>query len=839
MMNAIIAACSGVPVRWGWVSRLFFLKVVFMAVSSGVAADGSHSHGGSSGLVNPDGSWKYTNALVKESSPYLLQHAHNPVDWYPWGSEAFERARSMGKPIFLSVGYSTCYWCHVMERQVFENPGLATMLNERFVSIKVDREERPDVDDIYMSAVQVMTGRGGWPMSVFLTPPGAAGQDDPGLKPYWAGTYIPPVSGPGMPGFGEVVTALSDAWMEQREKVLMQAGHVAEAVQAHLGRSIDSGALTPGSIQAALGQLLRHYDHEDGGFGSAPKFPQPSNLVFLIRVYQANPDPDLWRAIAYTLERMARGGMYDQVGGGFHRYSTDGRWLVPHFEKMLYDNGQLVEAYLAAHEVRPDPQDPGLYSRVVRETCDYVLREMTDPTGAFWSAQDAEVDSREGLNYLWTPRQVRAALNEADLADLAVQMYGLDGGVNFQDPHHPDEPSSNVLFLPKRLDQLARDRGMALDRLLEARERINRVLLEARGHRKQPATDDKVLAGWNGIMIAAMARAGRVLNEPRYSDAAARAADAVLSRMGNGDDGLFRTMRLGRAKVGAFLEDYAYLIHGLIELHRGEVGRDEPNPRWLQAAERLARGVLRRFSARGEHGHGGGYYDTLEGQADLFIRAAGTYDGAIPSGNSQMVHNLLDLYEVTGDGRYRDTAVLDLRAASGSMAQLGSAMVHMQHALLRGLEVAPNDSMVSSARSEPGPVIEIDAVPGVLDLRSSRAAFTVTLRIPPGYHVNAHEPGDASVAPIKIECEGAPPGLEVEVEYPEGVLVRYPFADGLIAIHEGVVVIQGTLQLKTPGRGGSLSAARLVLHYQMCTADRCLQPASVVLPIELGGIGRE
>jgi len=362
----------------------------------------------------------YTNALVHETSPYLLQHAHNPVDWRPWGPEAFAEAKRRGVPIFLSIGYSTCYWCHVMERQVFEDPAMAGPLNERFVCIKVDREERPDLDDIYMTATQLMTQRGGWPMSVFLTPPGARGEGDRGLEPFWCGTYIPPQPTHGLPSFPQVVEALSRAYREQREEVLEQAKRLAEAVRRTLALDRVEGAqapLTGDSVQATVDQLLQMHDARHGGFGGSPKFPQPANLAFLLRVHAANPHKAVWGVIAQTLDRMARGGVFDQIGGGFHRYAVDAQWAVPHFEKMLYDNGQLLEVYAWALDQGPEAAEARQWERVIRETAGYVLREMVDPSGAFWSAQDAEVEAREGGSYVWQEAEVRDTLGDEKLAE--------------------------------------------------------------------------------------------------------------------------------------------------------------------------------------------------------------------------------------------------------------------------------------------------------------------------------------------------------------------------------------------------------------------------------------
>ena len=803
------------------------LVIRWIGSESMAATQSAHIH--EAKLKNADGTWKYTNALAKESSPYLLQHAHNPVDWYAWGEEAFELARKSGKPIFLSVGYSTCYWCHVMERQCFEDPKIAELMNQWFVNIKVDREERPDVDDIYMAATQMMTRRGGWPMSVFLTPPGAGGPDDPGLKPFYAATYIPPEPAHGMPGFPQVLNGMAGAWSDQRDKVLKKADEIAGIVAAHLSEADDPAEVDASLVQEASLQLLRSYDHDHGGFGRAPKFPQPSNLMFVMRAYQNNPNADLWAAISYTLERMARGGMYDQIGGGFHRYSTDGQWLVPHFEKMLYDNGQLIETYLYANAIKPDKDDPELYTRVVREICDYVLREMTDSTGTFWSAQDAEVDAKEGGNYVWLPDQVREAVPDNALAELALRLYGLDRGTNFQDPHHPQEPRTNVLFLPQRLDELAREREIPLGQLLESKQRIDEQMLAVRDQRKQPGTDDKVLISWNGIMIAAMARAGRELDESRYRKAAVRAARYILDHMRTEDGGLYRTMRRGTVKIEGFLEDYAFFVHALLELFRTEA-----NPKWLEAAKQLVQVATEKFGA--DQKLAGGYYDTLADQADLFVRTRTTYDGAIPTGNSQMVHNLIDLYDLTENVAYLDRAAADLKSFGGTLRQQGVGMVHMQHAVLRAIEAAPlRFTATAPATSQPAKsqVVRATADPKVVDLSSGSITVTVTLEIDKAYHLNAHEVGNDALVPTTLALVGAE-SIPMKVDYPSGEDRQFPFADAPIRIYENRVVFEATI--RKIGPLGSDERPQLLLRYQACTERECLRPVTIEVPIAFEGL---
>ena len=814
-----------------WSTYVLVLIAIVLAVAvthqylgpNSMADTQSHSH--KAALKNPDGSWRYTNALAKESSPYLLQHAHNPVNWYPWGPKAFDLARESGKPIFLSVGYSTCYWCHVMERQVFEDPEIAKLMNERFINVKVDREERPDVDDIYMMAVQMMTNHGGWPMSVFLTPPGADGPDDRGLRPFFAGTYFPPEQ------FVRLSEEIEKAWRDRRPEVSQRARQVADAVREHLSRRGDDGedaAISADMVQQVARMLLQSYDHVHGGFGNAPKFPQPANLLFLLKVQRNNPNEELARALAHTLDRMARGGMCDQVGGGFHRYATDEKWLVPHFEKMLYDNGQLVEVYCIAHEMKPVEGDPGDHPRLIRAVCDYVLREMTDETGAFWSAQDAEVDAREGGNYVWTRDELKPVLGDDALTELAARMYGFDQGTNFRDPHAPDAEPVNVIYLPTKLHELAASMKTTLDELIERKRTIDERLLEVRDRRPQPATDDKVLTSWNGLMIAGMARAGRTLDEPRYTAAAVAAADCVLSRMRDGEGGLFRTMREGQVKIPAFLEDYAMFTHGLLELHR-----TDGDARWLDAARALTEIAIGRFETEG-----GGYFDTLEGQDDLFVRTRTTYDGAVCSGNSQMVHNLLDLYELTGEDAFLDRAIRDIRSFASEMKRLGVGMVHLHHALLRAMEMAPKrfgfgiDDAKDDAKAAP-------AATGAVAVKVDRAddqgdggtRLRIAVRIDDGCHVNAHEPGIESVVPTTVSVSGAVDGWDLEVDYPRGAEKSAAGAD-TVRVYEGEVVLEATLRRRDGTDRGEPPA--LSLTYQVCRDDHCLLPETVELSVGAG-----
>ncbi len=806
-------------------------------------------------LVTPEGAWRYTNALADSSSPYLLQHAHNPVDWKEWGPAALEEARRRDVPIFLSVGYSTCYWCHVMERLVFENPKIAEQLNQRFVCIKVDREQRPDLDEIYMASVQVYaqltSGRahGGWPMSVFLTPPGAEGPDDAGLKPFFAGTYFPPEPTHGMPSFPDVIEQLSTLWQDKREQVIRQAntlgGYVQQFLAPHPPQSAPEASASDGGdaaqaampaegvpgtepIRDAANALMRIFDPEHGGFGHAPKFPQPTTLDFLIAVQRSNHDAELWKAIAWTLERMGRGGMYDQVGGGFHRYSVDARWLVPHFEKMLYDNAQLIETCLRAQGIQPDHDDPALYSRIAAETCDYILREMTHPEGGFYSAQDAEVDAREGVSYLWQAEQVREAIGDPELAELAITTYGLDRGPNFQDPHAPDAQPANVLFLPKRLDVLAAERGMGLDDLLDKRREINRRLLSARNQRPQPATDDKILTGWNGLMIAAMSRAALDLGRHDCLAAAENAARLILERMREGDGAdteLLRVYRQGKAEVPGFLEDYAGLIRGLIGLHRA-TGESS----WLEEAAAVAEAAERRFSAA-EAPCRGGWFDTRADQQDLLVRGRGTHDGAVPTGNSVMVHNMLDLYELTGQHRYRERAEAALRSFSSILTGQGAAMLHMLHALLRLHSLPDNHTGQAAPADAAGTATSearLEIEPGLLtfDESGQTAQCDMTVHIPEGYHLHA-EPAEHADSPQALHIEFAEQTpWQLTVAWPEPQRLPLAATGETVSAYQGSIRLHLHLDLQRAGDGDTPPPKTLRLHWQLCTERACLAPSS-------------
>jgi len=590
------------------------------------------------------------NRLAQETSPYLLQHAGNPVDWYPWGPEALARASSEDKPIFLSIGYSACHWCHVMEHESFENPQLAAILNAEFVPIKVDREERPDLDQVYMNAVQMITGRGGWPMSMFLTPD---------LRPFFGGTYWPPTRKMGMPGFDEILTAVSDAWKNRRAELTSQADQLTLRLGALGDLPAGDATLDRAPLQAAGETLARLFDATNGGFGGAPKFPHPMDLRLLLRLWRQSGRQNLLDMATQTLDKMAAGGIYDQLGGGFHRYSVDERWLVPHFEKMLYDNALLTVAYLEAFQATGAPR----YERVVRETLDYVLREMCDPAGGFRSTQDADSEGVEGKFYVWTPTEIEQILGPA-AAKTFCYVYDVSPEGNFEE--------QSILNLPKTLDQCAqilhREPAELAAELAEGRVK----LLAARSQRVWPGLDDKVLVSWNGLMIAAMAQAGSVLGEPRYVEQAARASQFILDEMRGHDGRLLHTYRLGQARFDAYLDDYACLVDALVTLY--EATFDE---RWIQDAVSLADIVLAHFRDTER----GGFFYTADDHEELVARPKDIQDSSVPSGSAMAATMLLRLGRLCGRADYLDAAIETVRAFVPMMQEYPTATGQMLLAL--------------------------------------------------------------------------------------------------------------------------------------------------------------
>ncbi|QEL15957.1 thioredoxin domain-containing protein [Limnoglobus roseus] len=584
------------------------------------------------------------NRLASESSLYLRQHKGNPVDWFPWGPEALAKAKELDRPIFLSVGYSACHWCHVMEHESFEDEATAKALNDHFVSIKVDREERPDLDQIYMTAHHLLNRGegGGWPLSVFLTPE---------LTPFYAGTYFPPKDMYGRPSFKRLLASVVEAWKDKREQLGEVGKQVAEALQATGNPEPGDGALTPAILDNAAKVLRRSFDPTHGGFGSAPKFPHPLELRVLLRANARFGDGSALHAARLTLDKMARGGMYDQIGGGFARYSVDERWLVPHFEKMLYDNALLPPGYVEAFQQTGDP----FYEQIARETLDYVLREMTSPAGGFYSTLDADSEGEEGKFYVWSLKEVEAILGD-ELAELATRVYGITSDGNFE--------GHNILFRSKTDEQDAKLNNLSLPAFRQKLAAIKAKLYAERAKRVWPGRDEKILTAWNALMISAFARAGAILSEPKYVAAAVTAAEYVLTKLRSADGRLYRTCGVDSpAKLAGYLEDYAYLADALVTLYEATF-----ELRWLDTAAELCDTMLEHFADPV-----GGFFFTADDHEELIARTKDLQDGATPSGNAVAATALLRLSKLISADDYREAAFRTLTVYRNLMADSPSA----------------------------------------------------------------------------------------------------------------------------------------------------------------------
>ena len=619
----------------------------------------------------------YTNRLINEKSPYLLQHAHNPVDWYPWGKEAFEKAKKENKPIFLSIGYSTCHWCHVMEEESFSNPEIAKIMNKYFVSIKVDREERPDIDNIYMSAVTAMTGSGGWPLTVFLTPD---------KKPFYGGTYFPPEDKWGRPGLKNVLLSIADAWKNRRDEILRSGESLIETIQQQtLSRSKKTSTLNEETLQKAYTQFSRRFDSRYGGFGKAPKFPMGHSLSFLLRYGKRTDESRALEIVEKTLTSMAKGGMYDHIGGGFHRYSTDGQWRVPHFEKMLYDQAILSKTYLEAYQATGKEE----YAETAREIFEYILRDMTDPLGGFYSAEDADslpaeaaaqadaVDpkyhhkKKEGAFYVWSKKEILNTLGKEE-GEIFSYYFGVEPQGNALKDPHGEFKGKNILYIAHSLEETAsrfKKSPIEIEKILKS---AKEKLFPARSKKPRPHLDDKILTDWNGLMISSLAFGSRVLNEPRYRAAAEKSAQFILKNLFSEDGRLLHRYREGESAIPGMIEDYAFFIHGLFDLYQATF-----NPEYLKEAKRLTHEMLRLFWDEKD----AGFFFTAHDAEKLLVRQKEIYDGAIPSGNSVAALDLIRLGRLTMEKEFEAKARALFKAFSNKISQMPSGYPQMFIAL--------------------------------------------------------------------------------------------------------------------------------------------------------------
>ncbi len=784
------------------------------------------------------------NRLIDETSPYLQQHANNPVEWYPWGPEALQRAAKEDKPIFLSVGYSTCYWCHVMEREVFSNPEIAALMNELFVNIKVDREERPDLDKIYMTATQLMTGRGGWPNSIFMTPD---------RKPFYAGTYIGPEDlpgppgQPGRPGFPTIIQSLSDAWHNEREAVTGAADQLSEAIADALtskGRSpdainaADAPVLTLAISDAAASHLADSYDPANGGFGTAPKFPSAFTFAYLFEVSQRTGEASTRDMALNTLRHMASGGIHDHVGGGFHRYTIDGAWQVPHFEKMLYNQGQIARAYAMAYEVTGDET----FARTARDIFRYVDRRMSDPGGLFYSALDAETDAVEGAYYVWNRPQIESLLTDEQRA-LFDKVFVLADVPIFPGHKHPD---GGVLTMTQTLDTLAATLETTPRALAASLAPILATLEQERLTRELPRLDDKAIVAWNALMIDAYAYAGRVLDDEAYTARAKKAADAILRTMRTDSGGLKRIWRAGATSQDAFLEDYAFLAQALITLHR-----TTGDQRYLDAAASITEAANERFWDT----QTGGYYFASASE-DLLARTKSASDGAIPSGNAVMAHVLLDLAALTNNKSHRERADALMNAFADELTQIPAAHIHLVHALERSLagasspgaktlqnQVVPSDppptpasvrSLVDPDAFDSSAHVSFEAGLKNATIRQGQSfTVTLTLDLEPNWHVNANPASESYLIATTADVRSDLPIVVDAIVYPEGH--DFSLAGDTISVYESGATIEATCTLGADAPIGK-ATIRVIVTYQACDDRSCVAPAETILRLPINVI---
>jgi uncharacterized protein YyaL (SSP411 family) len=723
---------------------------------------------------------KFTNRLILEDSPYLLQHAHNPVDWFPWGNEAFEKAHQENKPIFLSIGYSTCHWCHVMERESFDNIKIARLMNENFVCIKVDRERRPEVDEVYMQAVMMITGHGGWPMSNFLTP---------SSKPFYGGTYYRPDT------FTDLLQQITKLWQQQQSKLITQADYIAALINKTMAASGKARQLSEHAIQQAVNDILLRHDSFLGGFGNAPKFPNENWLLLLLETAYRDNEKALSVAEKNLME-MAQGGIYDQVGGGFHRYSTDDHWLVPHFEKMLYNQAHLARAYLLAYQLTGKL----FYATIAKQTLDYVLREMTSPQGGFYSATDADSEGSEGKFFVWTPTQIRAALDETN-ATFALDIYGVTEEGNFE--------GENILYLPMPLETYAKQHSLSLAQLIEKINLIREKLRLDRNRREPPLRDDKIITAWNGMMITTLAMAADILEERRYLEAAQGAAHFISSKLKKGHE-LWRISLDSSVSIPALQEDYAYFAEALISLY--DVSSENI---WLEHAKEIADGMLQHFWDEPQ----GGFFISRKDDIPLIARPKSPDDGAIPSGNAVSVRVLAMLATRTGIERYRDKANATLNGFSSAIAENPSRYAYM---LLAADELLHGE--VGIQRYGARGVVKATAR---LAQQGENTWLVIEMNIRDGWHINAHHPLQDNLIATEVSPDKPQKGWQLgQIDYPKPTHRSLSWEQTTLALYEGTIRLRGQLIPQT-----SMDRTNLVsikLKFQACDDKMCLPPEQLV-----------
>jgi len=734
--------------------------------------------------LNADGSPKYVNALVEEDSPYLKQHVHNPVNWFAWGEEAFARAEAENKPIFLSIGYATCHWCHVMARESFDDEQIAEILNRHFISIKVDREQHPDIDEIYMTGVQLISGRGGWPMSNFLTPQG---------KPFFGATYYPPAQ------FTQLLQRIAEVWDSSEQRLRADADTISERINQMLAVT-EAADIAPGVLDQAVATALKDHDAAEGGFGAPPKFPNETLLLFLLDQLRRADNAPLQKALDHTLHKMAQGGLYDQVGGGFHRYSVDGEWLVPHFEKMLYNQALLARVYAEAYQLTGE----AFYASVARETLDYVLRDMRDSNGCFYSATDADSEGEEGVFFVWTPQQLESVLNESD-RQWAQSIYGVTSQGNFE--------GSNILHLRRSYVEIAAREQLSITQLYQRIAAIKRQLYEAREQRIHPLRDEKVITGWSAMMITALTQGAIALSDKRYLQAAEQCALYLYQHHWNErDEQLWRIGWQGEASVPAVQEDYAYFIEALIALFDATAQQQ-----WLTRAERLTDRMVAIFW---DTRQGGFFAGTESAHTPTIVRAKSTGDGAIPAGNSVALRILDQLGSRTGEFRYRELFLKTLAAVASSLnryplsATYTLAAISNHQAGEAGELVYFADGHIA-ARLQPG---------------QASGQFNLQVSIDEGWHINADQVLQEELIPTQVSAANKGWQLE-QLVFPPAQEVRLGFQAETLRVLQGEIIITA---LSTPP-DDSAGPLRILLTLQACDDSHCLPPQTRTLVLRVAG----
>ncbi|MBW8000452.1 MAG: DUF255 domain-containing protein [Planctomycetes bacterium] len=752
------------------------------------------------------------NRLIHEKSPYLLQHARNPVNWYSWGPEAFEQARKENKPIFLSIGYSTCHWCHVMERESFEREDVAEIMNKYFISIKVDREERPDIDEIYMNATNLIVGRGGWPNSLWLTPD---------RKPFYAGTYFPREDKYGRTGFKTILLRLAQSWENQRGEVEAQADRITTAMKDMAeNKSVKaSGDLNRELVKRAEEQIAGSFDKSLGGFGGAPKFPPHQKLMLLINQYRKTKDEKLLVMVRKTADSMADGGIHDHIGGGFHRYSTDNRWFLPHFEKMLYDNAQLARFYVDMYLITKDQR----YREVAEGILNWVLRDMTDKDGGFYSALDADSEGEEGKYYLWGHDEVVNILGSEE-AERFARIYSFEKKGNYRDQAAGKRPGTNIVYLKKPLKQAAKTEKLTLENLQKRLKKNREKLLSVRNKRIWPSLDDKVLADWNGLMIGSFAYAGKQLQEQRYIKAAKRAANFILKTMRK-DGRIIHRYREGEAKLDAYLDDYAFLADGLLELYDATGDKQ-----WLDETKALVEVLFEHYQDKE-----GAFFHTADDHEKLLLRTKEPYDRAIPSGNGVAAVVLVRLGRITGNQKYLEQARRLLSFFLGFMERAPAGTSTMMIAVDQ-LE----DIKVSSTETGEKPKAQLRKRPVTLQVFASDVTvkpgqtikMSIKIDIDEGYHINSSQPLTKKLIATSVSLKKLPQAAIETVSYPKGKEMKLKFSPEPLSVYEESVNIKFAVTIAKDAKEGK-SNLEIEVRTQACTETFCLAPETHVLSIPI------